>query len=806
MAGVKVTKFLGKAPRIASELLPDTAAQVARNCKLYSGDLIPYPRPLVVANSQRTGPIRTIYGLRDPITQQLQWLSWDKQIDIAIASETERKEQRFYYTGDGVPKVSDYRLATTGPQPYPVDFYELGLPLPEVKAEGMALPVVSSTVATYERDNSNSVILNTTAPHNLRTGNVVTISGFTTLSGTYSQTDNTITVSRVGHGFAVGAAVTLDFTSGDAIDGSFPITTAGADSFTVTAQDSKTTSGNVSIDLRTFNATNVEIAVLDPDTITYFSPGPAKASAPAEGAPKIDLSGQTQIRNYVYTWFTPWEEESIASSPSTNLFIKEGVQVDVTMLPSMPPPGKNYIRGIRLYRTLPSISGTEYFRLQTLWFPVQVASVARTTNIATIVTAKEHNLTVKDRFKIGGMSPTPLGVDFLGTVKTVVDDFTFTVDSMGADIALTVFTAGTLFHDVSENPPTTAARYWGDGGNFTFRDDFDSRALTSILDTDEYDAPPKGLQGLTAVQNNFLAGFVDNVVYFSELKKPHAWPRKYAIVLEHNIVALAAYGGNIFVMTDSYPYVISGSDPATQLAYARIDVQYPCLNRAGVVTLSNGIVYPTHEGLAVYAGSLQLLTRFQYNSDTWNTDLLPNTLVAEYFQDMYFGSHAFGAIMFSNAEEGGSFVDIDTVFSAAWFDAKTNRLYYAAGLEGDIFEWNNLSQPALRQNWKSKTLITQDYLNMGAARVVADYGIATTIWDQTISEWQEEFQRWDSPDDVTFNLYVDKKLKFSKLLKTDEIFRMPTGYREDTYEVEIISNVRIRSIHMAETPLGLKAI
>ncbi len=71
MSAIKITKFLGTAPKNASELLPDTAAQIARNCKLYSGDLIPYPQPTIVADTQRTGTVRTLYALRDPDTDAL---------------------------------------------------------------------------------------------------------------------------------------------------------------------------------------------------------------------------------------------------------------------------------------------------------------------------------------------------------------------------------------------------------------------------------------------------------------------------------------------------------------------------------------------------------------------------------------------------------------------------------------------------------------------------------------------------------------------------------------------------------------
>ena len=55
MASVKLTKFLGEAPKISSELLPDGVAQEAFNVKLYSGDLLPYRTPkLVVDNTERS--------------------------------------------------------------------------------------------------------------------------------------------------------------------------------------------------------------------------------------------------------------------------------------------------------------------------------------------------------------------------------------------------------------------------------------------------------------------------------------------------------------------------------------------------------------------------------------------------------------------------------------------------------------------------------------------------------------------------------------------------------------------------------
>ena len=68
-----------------------------------------------------------------------------------------------------------------------------------------------------------------------------------TVAATYAQSGTTITVTKTSHGYAVGNFVVLDFTSGanNELDGFYKIETVpNANTFTVTATISKTTSGN----------------------------------------------------------------------------------------------------------------------------------------------------------------------------------------------------------------------------------------------------------------------------------------------------------------------------------------------------------------------------------------------------------------------------------------------------------------------------------------------------------------------------------------------------------------------------------
>ena len=68
-------------------------------------------------------------------------------------------------------------------------------------------------------------------------------------TATYSQSNRTITISLSGHGFSTGLILSLDFTSGNGIDGIHTIQTVATDTFTVTGTTSQSTSGNVSFNV-----------------------------------------------------------------------------------------------------------------------------------------------------------------------------------------------------------------------------------------------------------------------------------------------------------------------------------------------------------------------------------------------------------------------------------------------------------------------------------------------------------------------------------------------------------------------------
>lgn len=76
------------------------------------------------------------------------WLAWNRDVDVARSPIAGNEDRRFYYTGDGEPRVSNYELATAGVGPYPAGSYVLGVSPPLVKPTVTPTGGVSATNVT----------------------------------------------------------------------------------------------------------------------------------------------------------------------------------------------------------------------------------------------------------------------------------------------------------------------------------------------------------------------------------------------------------------------------------------------------------------------------------------------------------------------------------------------------------------------------------------------------------------------------------------------------------------------------------
>ena len=774
MASIKLTNFLGELPKVSSELLPDGAAQNAVNVKFYSGNLLPYNEPKKVASTNRTNEAKTIYALRNPIDDTFVWKSWGTDVDIAVASSSADDDQRFYYTGDGKPKVSNYKLSTSG-----IGSYDLGLPIPteQLRIRDIGLNSISSR--GYSRNENNVATFYPQGDHEYRTGDIVTIYGFDDQA-------------------------------------------------------------------KFFNAKNVEITITKDNNIEYFNVGD-NISYKENHSGIVTLAGNTQLRTYVYTWVTPWDEESIPSPVSNEVYTYSSSPIKILNMPRTSPNSRNFIRGVRLYRNITSASGSDYFLVGTFWFPTNVSSVSREANISTVTLLQPHNFIVGDRFRLYGCSNSSFNVTN-GKVTEIVNDFTFRYKQHKTSVGLIADASGIVYHIANDQ-----TFFWSG----TIVDRLLPKELTTIIPSEDYDPPSETMKGLIVAYNNILAGFFNNQLCFSFPDKPHAWPEKYRITVESDIVAIAAISGYILVLTKNYPYQVSGNGPATMVC-VRINALYPCVSKRSVVTMDYGVVWATHGGLAAWnpIDGINLITKYAHDWDTWNKYLNPASIVGHFYNNKYFGSDTNKSFIFEdNDKTGGFFTQIQHRFSAAYTDNKTNTMYYSVGNSGDIYEWDSTDQFFSLMEWKSKTIVTKDYINLGAFKVVADYTVSDKekdkiyaynaridAYNQIIWSQSQQLGTINGPTDyhdsstnyhphgtlnsfalchdpqtkykkpiadyynILFKLWVNKQLVFQNIVNTDNVFRLPTGYRSDTFEVEVSGFCRVQTIYLGETPYGLKVV
>ena len=199
MAAFNITRFYGMIPRMGDDMLPEgepvNAATLAINTRVKSGHLVPYKAntyefefPFLVSTFLQI-PVRNS-GL-DTV-----WFTWEHDTDVVVGTvsdtEFEFNGDFFYYTEAGsYPRMTygDYAVERRTPaeaQRYPAEStvmgqpaqFALGIPKPTMRPSGEVIPYAPRVTEGFERDSSSLVTITTQEPHNLRTGTVVSITGF----------------------------------------------------------------------------------------------------------------------------------------------------------------------------------------------------------------------------------------------------------------------------------------------------------------------------------------------------------------------------------------------------------------------------------------------------------------------------------------------------------------------------------------------------------------------------------------------------------------------------------------------------
>jgi hypothetical protein len=258
----------------------------------------------------------------------------------------------------------------------------------------------------------------------------------------------------------------------------------------------------------------------------------------------------------------------------------------------------------------------------------------------------------------------------------------------------------------------------------TYVDDALPEELGEPLGTDGWIPPPSDLQGLVTHPNGFFAGFVGSTIYFSVPYFPHAWPIEYAIAVEDDIVGLKVFSASIVVMTNRWPYILNGVDPA-QLAVERVPIIQPCVSKQSIASDEYGVLYASPEGMVGIGPSMRgIITGALFRRDEWQQQL-PSLMSGAVYDGRYFATYPTTPLrnkaMVIGRDDPPALSNISLRASAVHIDSFTGRLHYVDPGDNLIYELDfNVNAP-LNYEWKSKIFSLPYGMTFSVFRLDAKY-------------------------------------------------------------------------------------
>ncbi len=310
-------------------------------------------------------------------------------------------------------------------------------------------------------------------------------------------------------------------------------------------------------------------------------------------------------------------------------------------------------------------------------------------------------------------------------------------------------TTGASFAFVDEIPVTASTGVVVASGNSTngvaytgstYKDDYLAASLGEALGTSGWGPPPAALQGIVALGNGMLAGFVGNAVYFSEPYFPHSWPLEYQQTVPFNIVGLGVFSGALVVCTDKYPVILSGADPSS-MSQEVIALPEPCMSKRSIVSAELSVTYASPNGL-VSIGSFDrgIVTSKLFRREEWQ-QFNPSSIIAQAYAGKYFGFftstlHGNGALVLGQDEiiettfqikQATTMTLFNQAADAVHVDVVNGILYYTNPTDNNVYQLDATSTSPLSYTWTSKRFMTDHANAWSVIKVDADYSTGGSV-------------------------------------------------------------------------------
>lgn len=326
-------------------------------------------------------------------------------------------------------------------------------------------------------------------------------------------------------------------------------------------------------------------------------------------------------------------------------------------------------------------------------------------------------------------------------------------------------------------------------GTLIYMDRASDLSLSLVLDSENANPPPAGMQGLALMPNGVMVGFIGNNIYFSENFKPHSWPAAFTLTVPHPIVGLGVYGTSCVICTQGQPCVVTGNSGAT-MSLSTDALAMPCLSRQSIVVAPEGVYWASSVGLCLYTPSgASIVSDDLIGRDKWVNEFFPQTIDAVLVYGAYTfltGNRDGVGVERAYTFPGGSVVEYEGIAGATdrsqvGLDIWSGRPWVIK--DGALYEWLPADTAPLTYRWRSKEFQTPQPLNMGAGILYAD-----------------------GATPIRVRVWANGKLIATRDAVPGKAFRLPSGFKADVWQMEFEGAARLHKATLATSMAELKGL
>jgi hypothetical protein len=342
--------------------------------------------------------------------------------------------------------------------------------------------------------------------------------------------------------------------------------------------------------------------------------------------------------------------------------------------------------------------------------------------------------------------------------------------------------ATNIYRTFGTNPNYLKVTTTSLGGGVYKDTTFKASDVGALLPSLEWDLPEAGMTGLTALPNGFFAAYKNNMLYFSEPFRPHAWP--YAMSFPHNIVGICTDAQSLVVTTNTGAYIVLGSLPSN-MSQQKLPIPQAGISQKLMTQLEGAVAYASADGIVLVQGSQASLTLSQkfYSREDWRSTFATIADDAKFgYTDGYLvlvSSQEAKGIIIRLDEAAGTLTQFNETFDSMFYLPITDTLYYSKG--ANVYRLRDGASGYYTLDWWSKEFTLPSYANFGAFFIRCTASTTVTIY----------------VDGVSWHTFTAASTGY---------YRLPAGKRALRWSMRLQTTGKVEEVVMAESMSELRSV